>query len=227
MKYLPRKDGSLHHRAKDLTGLRVGYLTAMRYAGTDGRRSLWQVECDCGVTKLMQAQELVKQSKKGVTASCGCQRKVTIASKKKTHGMSKHKAFAVWRSMCDRCSLPSHQAWANYGGRGIKVCSRWQSSFQNFWEDMGPTYGVGLTLDRTDNNGDYSPENCRWVTHKRQARNKRPNVLVDTKWGLITVAEASEQSGIGRSTLHYRLSVGVTGAELFSPPDTTRKFSIW
>ena len=158
-----------HHRAKDITGLRVGFLTAIRYHGSDGKKSIWVARCDCGSEVLLAATELKKQLARGIVASCGCKRKETIGKKNSTHGMSQHPAFAVWRSMVDRCCLPPHQAWANYGGRGISVCPRWRESFEEFWTDMGPTYLPGLTLDRVDNNAGYSPENCRWVGMKAQA----------------------------------------------------------
>ena len=82
--------------------------------------------------------------------------------------------------MKDRCALPTHQAWRNYGGRGITVCARWAESFGNFWADMGPTYVPGLTLDRRDNEAGYSPENCRWTTYKVQANNRRVSSKTST-----------------------------------------------
>ncbi len=163
----------MHHRARDITGLRVGYLTAAHYLGSDGRKSLWLARCDCGASVTLPATELLKQANRGITASCGCQRRATISRKRTTHGMSHHPAFAVWRSMIDRCQLPTHHAWRNYGGRGIKVCDAWAQSFEAFWADMGATYQRGLTLDRIDNDRGYAPGNCRWTTYKVQANNRR------------------------------------------------------
>jgi len=214
----------VHHRAKDLSGQTLGYLTAVSYQGSNGRRSLWSLHCVCGTTVTLAASEIVKQQKRGVRASCGCMRSKTIAEKLTSHGMSHHKAFAVWRSMLDRCTLPTHQAWKNYGARGIAVCDSWRRSFSDFWADMGPTYSEGLTLDRRDNNGSYTPENCRWVSSKKQARNRRNNSLIETPWGLITVAEAADRSGMSRSTLYYRVKAGVPDHRLFEAPDTSRKF---
>lgn len=211
----------MHHRAKDITGLRVGYLTALRYHGSDGKHSLWVVRCDCGVEKLMDPSEYKRQGARGIQASCGCKRRETIGARKITHGMTKHPAYAVWRSMLARCLNPQHKAWPRYGGRGIEVCDRWQESFENFWADMGPTYQSGLSLDREENNAGYTPLNCRWVTDKVQANNTRVNVAVAG----TTAALLAEQLGVKRSTMYYRLSVGVPVERLGEAPDVSRRFS--
>src|SRR5690242_7729096 len=98
----------MHHRAKDITGLRVGYLTAIRYQGSDGKKSIWEIACDCGKVILMDPSQYKKLLKNGNVSSCGCMRKATIAKRRTRHGMSLHPAFAVWRSMIDRCRLPTH-----------------------------------------------------------------------------------------------------------------------
>ena len=211
----------MHHRAKDITGLRVGYLTALRYHGSDGKQSLWVVRCDCGAEKLMPASEMKKQAARGVVASCGCKRRESISTRRTQHGMSKHPAYAVWRSMCDRCRLPSHHAWRNYGARGITVCERWAASFAAFWADMGPTYRPGLTLDRIDNSAGYSPENCRWATYEQQANNTRMNRMVGDK----TAAQLAQELGAKRSTMYYRLAKGVPVERLGEAPDVSRRFT--
>lgn len=215
----------MHHRAKDITGLAVGYLTALKYHGSDGTKSLWLVGCACGVEKVIAATELTKMKSRGVTASCGCMKKVTIGERNTKHGMSFHPAYGVWRGMIDRCRLPSHHAWRNYGARGITVCKRWEQSFDNFWADMGPTYQAGLTLERVRNNRGYSPSNCEWATRKVQANNRRTNVMVQSQWGPMTALEFSERTGLGLTTIYYRLARGVTGKALAERPDVSRRFS--
>lgn len=198
----------MHHRAKDLTGLRVGYLTTTRYCGSDGRKSLYEAVCVCGRTVALPGTELQKQHKRGIRASCGCMKSATISAKRTTHGMSKHPVFVVWRSMVDRCTLPSHQAWRNYGGRGVTVCSEWRESFAAFWRDMGSTYLHGLTLERKDNGWGYNASNCTWAPRKRQANNTRRSRVVETPAGKMTVAQAAEAYQVGYSTLLYRLDHG-------------------
>ena len=212
-------------RQKDVTGLRVGYLTATKRIGSDGRRSVWLISCDCGQTRVMKLQNYLKLVREGRPVSCGCRKRELLRAANMTHGMARHPAFAVWRSMLARCHRPSHYAWKNYGGRGISVCDRWRESFENFWVDMGPTYQSGLSLDRIDNNGSYSPQNCRWATRREQARNTRSSRIVDSPLGRMLVCELSELTGIGLTTLLYRISRGVTGADLISAPNASRKFS--
>ena len=122
---------------------------------------------------------------------------------RKTHGMSGTPLYCVWKTMRGRCSRPTHNRYKSYGGRGISVCDRW-NSFELFYEDMGIGYASGLTIDRIDKDGDYCPENCRWTTQKEQQRNRRNNALVNSPWGMITISELSERSGLNRQTLESR-----------------------
>ena len=134
-----------------------------------------------------------------------------------THGMHKHLGYKVWENMRRRCRSPSWPQWKDYGGRGITVCERWRD-FVAFWEDMGPTYQKGLSIERVDNDGGYAPENCIWVTRKQQAYNRRDNRYVDTSWGRMTITQAAERSGIGVMTLHGRIKRGWKAEDIFRAP---------
>lgn len=109
--------------------------------------------------------------------------------------------------MLNRCRDPKHQSFKYYGGRGIIACERWQS-FANFYADMGPRPTPNHSIDRIDNDGPYSPENCRWTTQKEQTRHKRGNRMVVYGGKEMTLAEACENSAIRYDTVRYRLSIG-------------------
>lgn len=204
---------------KDFTGQKIGMFTVIGLAHIRNNRSYWVLRCECGTEKI----RLIKKVNSLKYTSCGCEFKTALSEMRKTHGMSGHPAFHVWDSMVDRCTLPTHQAWHNYGARGVTVCQRWVESFENFWEDMGNDYQYGLSLDRKNVNGNYEKDNCRWITMKEQSRNKRNNILIQTEWGLITVAEAAERIGIGPSTIHYRLKKNWPENMLLIKPDFARR----
>jgi hypothetical protein len=118
-------------------------------------------------------------------------------------------------AMIGRCTNPHNKSWEYYGGRGIKVCERWQSSFNDFLADMGPRPTQSHSIDRfPDQNGNYEPTNCRWATKKEQSRNMRRNRLVDLGGEKITLAEACERTGVNYGSAKWRLNNGYDWREL-------------
>ncbi len=115
--------------------------------------------------------------------------------------------------MLQRCTNPSKKSYAGYGGRGIKVCERWLDSFDAFLADMGPRTSPGHSLDRIDNDGPYSPENCRWATRKEQCRNRRSNRLVIYDGTEMPLVEAAERAGLSYQLAYQRLLRGWTPEE--------------
>lgn len=188
----------------NLLGKKLGNLTVLRYAGSNGVSTLWECKCDCGAVVVKLGKAMTRGSVLSCSTQCAFSRgKISAALTR--HGLSLHPLFAVWRSMLARCKNPNCKAYKNYGGRGIEVCERW-GDFENFILDMGEGYQSGLTLDRTDNSQGYYKENCRWVSYKTNCRNKRGNRVIDTPRGKMTVSEASETFHIGVTTLLYRLA---------------------
>lgn len=209
-------DGKKHHKFKDLTGQTFGALTALSPETSTGKSWKWRYRCQCGQQTVKLGSDVTKELKRGGTPNCGCLTRKLMSEAMSTHGMSKHPVFAVWRSMLDRCRLPSHKAYKNYGGRGIAVCERWLK-FENFWADMGASYQRGLELDRADNDGPYSPENCQWVTRRANTMNKRTSVRQ------VDVPALSRETGIGRTTLYNRIRAGWPLSKLREKPSPANR----
>jgi len=144
--------------------------------------------------------------KRGMSQSCGCLALEMRKAEATTHGMSCHPAYRNWLHAKTRCENPKDFAYEMYGARGIKVCELWVI-FEAFWEDMGPTWVKGATLDRyPDGNGNYEPGNVRWATAKEQANNRSSNRIIDTPLGRMNITQAAEASGLNRATICTRLS---------------------
>lgn len=127
-----------------------------------------------------------------------------MAFKRKWINPSGTRTYYAWRSMRARCSNPKNASFAHYGGRGIQVCPEW-SSFDQFVADMGEVPN-GLTLDRIDNDGNYEPMNCRWVSIKEQLNNQRRNRRIEFNGEVKTLAQWAEHLGVRHDTLSRRLS---------------------
>lgn len=161
------------------SGQKYGRLTIISCAGIIRRFNWWKCRCDCGKEKTVRSTRLTS----GTTISCGCYRteinkakagKPNLASTIHGHtrGGKWTPEFISWYAMRQRVKNKNHEHFKYYGGRGIKICKRWDK-FVNFLSDMGPR-PKGKTLDRKRTNGDYTPSNCRWATWKQQAASRRP-----------------------------------------------------
>lgn len=197
----------------DLTGQKFGRLTVIKRDGKNKKRqALWLCQCDCGNL----ARTTTYLLKSGKTKSCGCLQK-EIASKIGfkilfKEGQMKNKKYQrirkILNSMRSRCYNPKNNRYKNYGGRGINICSEWdnEQGIKNFYKwAINNGYQDNLSIDRIDNNGDYEPNNCRWVTNKEQANNRRTNRLITYNEETHTLAEWSRILNIKYSVLQSRL----------------------
>lgn len=180
----------------DLRGKRFGRLTVIGYAGDEK----WLCRCECGTEKLVDGDPM----RRGVVLSCGCLRLERAVAAASTHRKSKTRTYYIWAVMRDRCSNKNCEHYKDYGGRGIKVCERWQR-FENFLADMGEA-PPGLTIDRIKNDGDYELSNCRWATRKQQMRNTRNNRMIEFRGETKCVAEWADAVGLPQRLVYARIT---------------------
>ena len=157
-------------RIINLTGRRFGrLLVSERGDGLSTEEARWRCRCDCGRITEVRSSTL----RHGTTRSCGCLARELARARAVVHGASTTPEYEAWHSMKQRCTNPNHAAWANYGGRGIRVCDEWLDSFEAFLVHVGPKPHPRLTFDRINNDGNYEPGNVRWATWSQQNSNQR------------------------------------------------------
>ena len=161
-----------------MTGKRFGRLVAIKLLPSKGKGAIWLCKCDCGKKKIAAIRHL----RYGLIQSCGClQKESRMLPKSHGHFVGGRKSspeYNSWASMLSRCRNRKNADFKNYGGRGIKVCKRWHK-FEGFLADMGSKPSPEHSLDRIDNDGSYTPENCRWATYQEQISNRRLKQLQD------------------------------------------------
>ena len=191
---------------ENFVGKKFGKLTVIKDLGRtfekDGKRC-FLCHCDCGNEKIIRAQCVIK----GYTQSCGC-----IKPRHITHGHAGTRLWGVWRGIKNRCYNANFPEYKNYGGRGITLCEEWKNDFMAFhnWAyangyDENAQFGE-CTIDRIDVNGNYEPNNCRWVARETQANNTRKSKYYEYNGEMLTIPQIARKYNINQATLYTRLN---------------------
>lgn len=204
----------------DLSGQRFNRWLVVRRSD---RTRHWVCSCDCGTVR----DVFVGNLRQGYSQSCGCLKDERTRIRNRTHGLSASREYKIWAGMKKRCYDPSCKSFEDYGKRGIAVCARWQGSFENFYADMGPRPSRRHSIERVNNDGPYSPDNCRWATQREQVNNTRRNHFIEWNGERLTLAQWAERAGIRPHALLHRLDRGWPLEQALRTgqlTDTTRRF---
>ena len=192
-------------KIKDLHNKKFGRLKVIKLERIKNNRALWLCRCDCGNMCVKASSNLLSNG----TKSCGCIHREQLIERNKTHNYSHTSLYNRWKTMKVRCSDENCVAYKNYGGRGIKVCDEWKNDFMSFykWAILNG-YKEELTIDRINNNGDYEPDNCRWVSRANQNRNFRKNHMITYNNETLCLTDMAKKYNITNKALSYRLQKG-------------------
>lgn len=188
----------------DLVGQTFGRLVVIELIGRGDHCTFWKCRCDCGKEIRARSHSL----RGGSHRSCGCVPHNLAHGHARNHKRTRE--YVAWLNMRQRCTDPNTNSYERYGGRGIRVCDRWTASFEAFLEDMGVKPGVGYSIDRIDNDGNYEPGNCRWASPTEQRRNMSSNHIVEIEGHPYALSEACERLGLKYNNVRTRILRGKT-----------------
>jgi hypothetical protein len=201
-------------RFVNLAGHKFGRLSVIKYIGSDKQRgAIWRCVCDCGKRGSFKAANL----NKGKTRSCGCLKRDEFLARITTHAATSTPEHVAWINMRARCSRSSHPQFKDYGGRGIKVCRRW-NKFESFLDDVGCRPSRIHSLHRIDNNSGYRPDNVKWAIPVVQQNARRTNSRVRFNGRIQTVAQWARELGFEFATLQHRIRRGWSIKEALTTP---------
>lgn len=190
-------------KIKDISGQKFGRLTALYHLHNTKGRTKWLCVCECGNLKWVSITHL----RGGATKSCGCYNKEQCKMKFTKHGKRYDRLWNIWEHIKQRCYNINNKNYKDYGGRGIAVCDEWRNDFQAFYDwAINNGYDDTLTIDRINVNGNYEPNNCRWVPNKQQARNRRNNRTFTINGETHCLSEWCEVLNLKRSTVFNRVN---------------------
>ena len=195
------------HKMVNIEGNRYGRLVVVSYYGYENGLDRWKCKCDCGNETIVPRHAL----ESGNTTSCGCYKRQRTIETHYKHGGYKDRLYGVWIDIKKRCYNENERSYKDYGGRGIEMCDEWKNDYKNFknWAiSAGYDENAGYmecTIDRIDVNGNYCPENCRWVDIKVQANNTRSNCVIEYNTEKHTLSEWANILGIKTTTLWTRI----------------------
>ena len=187
--------------ALDLSGQKFGHLTALERVKTSAKWvAVWKCRCDCGNITNVRCGNL----RSGAVKSCGCL--LHRPATNRTHGMRKTRLYREWTGMKVRCNCKTSKSYKIYGARGIKVCDEWSNSFENFrdWA-MKNGYDDSLTIERIDVNGNYCPENCKWITKADQAKNTRWCMMISYNGKTQNLSDWCKELRLDYKRVHNRM----------------------
>jgi len=186
----------------ELKGKKFGrWVVLERTLKTRNGKVLWKCCCCCGETREIPTGNLVS----GLTHSCGCVCREATRKRLTVHGRTRSPEFRSWQMMIDRCYNKNNPRYSDYGGRGIRVCMRWRSSFSTFFSDMGPR-PRWFSIERKNVNGDYEPTNCSWIPLGHQSRNTRRSRFLVAGGKRKILSDWARELKISPSLLHYHLA---------------------
>lgn len=204
----------------DLTGQRFGRLVVLARAENKGSKVQWLCKCDCGKLTITLGDSL----RFGRTQSCGCRQREVARVLKTKYPNKNSRLYSIWCDMKARCYVITNPNYIHYGGRGIYICEEWREDYKAFesWS-LEHGYKDDFTIDRINNDGPYSTQNCHWVGRLIQANNKRNNILLEFSGKRKTIAQWARDTGIPYDTLNNRIHLGWTDEEVLTTPVRKRK----